>query len=90
MRCDRAFHGHYCQNQYLLPTDETEEVFVCLFCRNEENYLVYRDDPDKSFHRYRSNDLDGIRKGIVKDHLHETKPGEFYMPQLGDEVMYFF
>lgn len=84
MRCDRAFHGHYCQNQYLLPTDETELVFVCLFCRNEENFLVFKNDPDKSFHKFRSQELDTIRKTIDKDYLFELTPGEFYVPQLGD------
>jgi hypothetical protein len=80
MRCDRAFHGHYCQNQYLLPTDETEQVFVCLFCRNEENFLVHRNDPDKSFHEFRIRDLDKLRKSIDKEYLFELKPGDFYLP----------
>lgn len=88
--CDRAFHGHYCQNQYLLPTNETETIFLCLFCRNQQNFDVFKCDADKSFNEFRMKELDTIRKAIDKEYLFEVNPGEFYVPQLRDEVMYFF
>jgi len=52
--------------------------------------LAFKSDPDKTFHNFRFQDLDIIRKGIEKEYLFELKPGDFYVPQLRDEVMYFF
>jgi hypothetical protein len=68
-------------------------AFSCLFCRNTENHRICREDREKTLQRFRTKEIDGIRKSIPKMHLIEAKPcsfDNFYVPQPNDEVMYFF
>lgn len=32
--CDRSFHGHLCNEQYMMAIDYSNEQYVCLFCKN--------------------------------------------------------
>lgn len=90
--CDRCFHGHYCNYFYMLPTSELDQTYVCIFCRNNLNNQSHKQDP-AAFQNFTRTELDLMRKGIDKKHLHEStalSEDNFYLPQIDDEVVYFY
>ena len=74
-----------------MSMDEEDPWFLCIFCKSEQNYI----NNDAALQSYldKRKELDNTRKNIDREHLLQSKPyapGQFYLPQIGDEVIYFF
>ena len=79
----------------MLATDYEDQHHICIFCRNTENYKSYKSGGflAKEVIEFQKEKLTKQRKAIEKSHIFENKPlssNNFYVPQIGDEVVYFF
>lgn len=90
-QCDRAFHGYHCSRLYLLALDEQSSGYQCLFCKNTQNSDMHL--ADSRLLKRTNARLPELRKALDRSHLTEVVPfsaSNFFMPQLGDQVVYFF
>ena len=77
----------------MLSTDYEDQNFLCIFCKNDSNYLEGKGSQKKNINKFASENAAKIRKKINKSQIIETKPfsrDNFYVPQINDEVIYFF
>ena len=42
---------------------------MCIFCRNDDNYRMYKEDKDKSMAKFKLKEIDLLRKNIEKEYL---------------------
>ena len=75
----------------MLALDYENENYQCIFCRNLQNFHEFKNDRAR-IDALAGQKLNAIRKDLNKDQLFETRvyDNDFYMPQIGDEVIYFF
>ena len=75
----------------MLALDYENENYQCIFCRNLQNFYEFKNDRAR-IDALAGQKLNAIRKDLNKDQLFETRvyDNDFYMPQIGDEVIYFF
>lgn len=93
LMCDRKFHGHYCNKMYMLSNDYEDKSYICIFCKNTSNYQESTGSMRKEIKSFAIDNAAKIRKKINKSHIIESKAysrDNFYVPQICDEVMYFF
>ena len=77
----------------MLSTDYEDQNFLCIFCKNDSNYLEGKGVQKTTIAKFASENAAKIRKKINKNQIIETKPfsrDNFYVPQINDEVIYFF
>jgi hypothetical protein len=76
----------------MMAIDYSNETYVCLFCKNGQNYGNFPAD-EKALRKFALKRLPALRKEVEKDHLLEAKAFSrcnFYVPQIGDHVVYFY
>lgn len=62
---------------------------MCIFCRANQNHLELKQEAIK----FAKENIVAIRKAIPRDHLLSSaqfSPDKEYLPQIGDQVMYFW
>ena len=79
----------------MLATDYEDQHHICIFCRNKENATSYKPGGElaKELLLFHAEKLTLQRKAIEKSHIFESRPlssNNFFVPQIGDEVVYFF
>ena len=72
MNCDRKFHGHFCNRLYMLSTDYEDQNFLCIFCKNDSNYLEGKGTQKTTIAKFASENAAKIRKKINKSQIIET------------------
>lgn len=83
--CRKTYHGYYCSTLYLISLGEPRE-YQCFECRNRHNYNSIS---DSSIEKTEARQM---RRNAPRDHILASKITykSWYLPQVGDEVYYFF
>ncbi|CDW76602.1 UNKNOWN [Stylonychia lemnae] len=82
--CDKTYHGFLCSQLYMIFTGA--ENYQCFECRNRENYSQFNGKE-----LIEKSEFKILKRQMKRDYLLLSKqPIEFYLPQVNDQVYYFF